>query len=453
MESPSGKGEEGGSKSPMGFLSKFFQKPGGGRPADIVAALQPKQASADADKEERFRVLTAQLLLDSMPLGTFPDTVVDSVMRVLGDADLRGTGISAGGGGVATVAHLQEAVQLAGMSINQAAEAYADVANALLVSIVDSAVDAADHKDDAGALASLENAARFIVESGKVYNAVTPGANIAPIQYNGRARGGKLEDLYYRYAKAGTDMGSLLSGFLGGQEGAAPAAAAESPEERAEQLASLQFYFNIKEKRRDGIEQRIMRESMMDMAKSVGKLQSGGGGGEEGMDSLAQLLDGMLGKGGDAAQVPGFPSSDMLQGYSAEAAKMGLPDFSKLSPEEAAALSKDALSAVSLPAQLLCQRVRCLENMLLLMLAPGEGGAGAGPDDPAGRAGVRAHDGRKGGRPAAHGGPGQDVARPAAADGAGLRGDGGCLQAAGEDQVGKVAESGGSVSGLCTCVN
>jgi hypothetical protein len=88
---------------------------------------------------------------------------------------------------------------------------------------------------------------------------------------------------------------------------------------------------------------------MMDMAKSVGKLQSGEGGDGEGMDSLAQLLDGMLGKGGDGAQMPGFPAPDMLQEMGAEAAGMGLPDFSKLSPEEAAALSKDALSAVSNP--------------------------------------------------------------------------------------------------------
>jgi hypothetical protein len=343
------RGEESGSKSPMGFLSKFFQKPGGGRPAEIATALQPNHASADAALEERYRVLSAQLLLDSMPLGTFPDAIIDKVMHLLGNADLRGTGISAGGAGVATVPHLQEAMELAGLSLNQAAEAYADVANALLVSIVDSAVDAADRKDDAGALAALENAAKFIVESGRVYNAVTPGANIAPIQYNGRARGSKLEDLYYRYSKAGTDMGSLLSGFLGGPEGESAAATAETnAEERAEQLASLQFYFNIKEKRRSGIEQRIMRESMMDMTKSVGKLQSGEGGGE-GMDSLAQLLDGMLGKGGDGAQMPRFPAPDMLQGLGAEAAGMGLPDFSKLSPEEAAALSKDALSAVSNP--------------------------------------------------------------------------------------------------------
>jgi hypothetical protein len=83
------------------------------------------------------------------------------------------------------------------------------------------------------------------------------------------------------------------------------------------------------------------------MAKNMGKLQSGEGGGGEGMDSLAQLLDGMLGKGGDGAQMPGFPAPDMLQGLGADAAGMGLPDFSKLSPEEAAALSKDALSAVN----------------------------------------------------------------------------------------------------------
>lgn len=142
----------------------------------------------------------------------------------------------------------------------------------------------------------------------------TPNAQIEPIQYNGKANKGKLENLYYYYAKSATDMKSVMGlfGELGGNQvdtgtdgdTADPVASAA---DKTDRLGKIQFLFNIKEGKRSSIEQRITREVMMDMTKEF----SAGGGdmskmmeaisGGKGSPDLDAIMGQVMGTGGFAS--------------------------------------------------------------------------------------------------------------------------------------------------------
>jgi hypothetical protein len=191
------KSKQGGGQA-LNFLSKFFQKPGGGRSVDIAQALNGEE------NLRTFRGLCAVAMLDCVPSATFPDSVVSEVMAAL-----------SGGvhnSGVAGVEELKRCAAASGLSDEQAAGAFADVANALLVTLVDAAVRAAEAMDDVLCATHLDCVVNFIAQSGKLYYSLTPEVQVEPIRYNGKARAAQLEDLYYRCARSAADTSSVFTG-------------------------------------------------------------------------------------------------------------------------------------------------------------------------------------------------------------------------------------------------
>jgi hypothetical protein len=191
------KSKQGGGQA-LNFLSKFFQKPGGGRSVDIAQAL-----NGDANLRT-FRGLCAVAMLDCVPSATFSDSVVSEVMAAL-----------AGGvhnSGIVGVEELKQCAAGSALSNEQAAESFADVANALLVTLVDAAVRTAEARDDVLCATHLDCVVNFIAQSGILYYSLTPEVQVEPIRYNGKARAAQLEDLYYRYARSAADTSSVFSG-------------------------------------------------------------------------------------------------------------------------------------------------------------------------------------------------------------------------------------------------
>lgn len=140
---------------------------------------------------------------------------------------------------------------------------------------------------------------RFISGAGAIFGGCTPRASISPIQYNGKAKKGKLESMFQLYLKQrGGDLTSsfqdlvkgLSDGDDGGDEGGAtesdaPAAAGRgeaepSPEEMADLVGKIQYLFDINANKREKIEQRIMREAVMSL----------GSGGKGSLEDMVQSL-------------------------------------------------------------------------------------------------------------------------------------------------------------------
>jgi hypothetical protein len=191
------KSKQGGGQA-LNYLSKFFQKPGGGRSVDIAQAL-----NGEANLRT-FRGLCAVAMLDCVPSATFPDSVVSEVMEAL-SGGVHNTGVMG-------VEELNRCVAGSGLSDEQAAEDFADVANALLVTLVDAAVRAAEARDDVLCAAHLDCVVNFIAQAGQLYYSLTPEVQVEPIRYNGKARAAQLEDLYYRYARSAADTSSVFTG-------------------------------------------------------------------------------------------------------------------------------------------------------------------------------------------------------------------------------------------------
>jgi hypothetical protein len=130
-------------------------------------------------------------------------------------------------------------------------------------------------------------------------------------------------------------------------------------EEHQERLASLQFLFNIKDNRRQCIEQRLLRESMMDAMRGFGDQpsllgqnydgQSMGAAGERGADdfkALSQMLNSM--PSGDVLAAAPRGAAGALDPSTVQRAlaEMGMPDLSKMGAAEAAGLSKEVVGQV-----------------------------------------------------------------------------------------------------------
>ncbi|KAJ1439311.1 hypothetical protein B484DRAFT_444090 [Ochromonadaceae sp. CCMP2298] len=320
------------------ILDRLFQKPGGGRPADIKSALKV----GSGDPSEDYRVLVAAALTAYVPDGALPNKELGRQVVALTQA-----------GSVSEKAEdekermqaLKDEIQASGLSEQEAGEVFAEVANALLVSLVDSAAKTADGKEEQLSVEALDLVTDFVQGAGALFGSTTPRARIDPIQYNGKARKGKLETLYMRYAKAGMDLKSIMGAMGGGggeeEGGAEEGEAAMSPEERADRLGKLQFLFNIKEGKRNGMEQKIMREMMMSMTKEMGgeggdlgkMMEAFSGKGGADMAGMEEMM-GQMGQGGAG----GFPGGG--------GGPDGIPDMSNMNPEDVAAMSKEAMGAV-----------------------------------------------------------------------------------------------------------
>jgi len=134
------------------------------------------------------------------------------------------------------------------------AEAFADVANAMIVSLSDRAVDILDNRAklppqevEAASVAAVTVLADFALSAAAIFGRALPGVVIenGGIKYNGKAKKGKLETLFYNLLKKGTGMDSLkamLSG-AGGSDSAAEETlrqAEEDDQKRDGRLSCLQ---------------------------------------------------------------------------------------------------------------------------------------------------------------------------------------------------------------------
>jgi len=323
------------------LLDRIFQKPGGGRPTELKVAL-----SADLQTSRDFRAKVATALAHYVPESLFPELVDGGTWA--------SENISRDGGEEAQAAALRAARDDSGLSEQEAADAFAEVANAMLCSVVDSASavlsssqSSKNDNDDKAVLSALDVVADFVIGAGAVYGQTVPGAVIEPVQYNGKTKRGNIETLYYKYSKACMSLGGLLAA-----SGLAPQAPTPdgdgvtgtkemSPEERQDRLGRLQTVFAIKEGKRNSLEQKAMKEVFMNMAKG----EPGAGGGD--LAAMMEALGGGGGKGGAAGDMMGALSGMMGGGggggAGAGGAFDGMPD---MSPEEAAMMSAEAVKAV-----------------------------------------------------------------------------------------------------------
>jgi hypothetical protein len=320
------------------LLDRIFSKPGGGRPTEMNTALR----SPD-DPSHDYRVLVASALSSYVPAssgGVFSGTVRSE------DAD---------GGSAALLQSREEC----GLTEQDAANAFAEVANAMLVTVIDRAVGTlakskGSDEENKATLDALEDVADFIGGAGSIFVQTVPGAVIEPVVYNGKAKKGDLENLYLAYMRESMSLDSILSvAGLAGQQGKdqeqgqdveeAAKKAQDSAADKLERLGKLQVVFNIKEAKRSSLEQKAMREMFMNMAKG-----EGGGGG---LGDLKGMFDALQGGGSGDGKMPDMDALNAMLGGGAGGGAGGgmpggMPDIGNMDPAEVQAMSNDAISAV-----------------------------------------------------------------------------------------------------------
>lgn len=121
-----------------GILGRLFQKPGAGRPSDLRAALRPEQ-----DESHDYRVLVASSLSVYVPPGTIVEVEKGGS---LSSADPDAFSSSS----EVRQSALAAEMAYAGLSEQEAAECFADVASAMIVQLVDKAVQLSDKDKDKG---------------------------------------------------------------------------------------------------------------------------------------------------------------------------------------------------------------------------------------------------------------------------------------------------------------
>jgi len=147
-----------------GILGRLFQKPGAGRPSDIRAALRPEQ-----DVSHDFRVLVASSLTVYVPPGTVAEVEKGGALSSTDpdafspSAEVRQSALAA-------------EMAYAGLSEQEAAESFADVASALIVQLVDKAVQQSEKGSgeqwEAAVVRSLDVLTDLIKGAGELFRYV-----------------------------------------------------------------------------------------------------------------------------------------------------------------------------------------------------------------------------------------------------------------------------------------
>jgi hypothetical protein len=238
----------------------------------------------------------------------------------------------------------------AGLSTQQAADAFAEVASAMLVTVVDIAASESDKGDSnkEATMAALDIVADYVKGAGEVFGKTAAGATLAdPVLYNGKTKKGKIEALYLTYLKSVLNIGDLMStigaamGGLGnaegegGHKGETEAEVEEKEklmETRQQNLLCLQQVFAITENKRSGLENKLMREMLMS-----------GEGGLGGMGALGDMF-GALGKGGGGEMPDPAALEEMMKSMGGGGG--GIPDLSDMDPETAKSFQQNALSSI-----------------------------------------------------------------------------------------------------------
>lgn len=288
-----------------GLLSKLFGKDENGRPADLKTALRVSDGSGP------YRLLVAALLRRHLPAHVSESLVehLDHSTEQLDSLDDR-----------TALGELVKAYGLAGLSTQQAAEAFAEVTNAIMVLLVDAAAETVADDDEEETVAGLNVIADFVDNVGQYFVAVVPGATVAPIVYNGRSMRGTLETLYTRYAKQAMGENSLmksLTSFVGSEDHDSDL------KRKEERVGKLQVILDISETRRGVIEKKLQRDMLMTAGKNM--FSSMAGGQDKGMGGLlGNMLNPQAGKG--AGRSP-FGASG---GMPAMPGMQGMPDFENI---------------------------------------------------------------------------------------------------------------------------
>lgn len=299
-------------KEKKGIFGRLFP-PSVSRPTSVAAALATQDAAAP------FRRAVATSLIRSMS---------GSVQSSLSQGGVSPLLLPTAASG----AELAQQWPALGLGVPEAAEAFADVASSALVSLLDRALAQLDavkerskakkekvEEEDKGGegsaepdpfVSAVDNVVDIVQSAGALFPvAVAADATLStPVQYNGAAKKGRLEDLYVEYAKFG--MLRIGSGDL---------------EAMGEKSILLGQALGFKSGKRESLDQRVLREVMMSMG--------GGGGGGFNLGDMMGAFKGGLG-GGDGKGMP-LPSLEDLD-----------PSIKDLSAEQLQQFSAEALQAV-----------------------------------------------------------------------------------------------------------
>ena len=187
-------------------------------------------------------------------------------------------------------------LQAAGLGLDAAANAFADVVNAGLIPLVDAAVPSLK-QGDAESLPPLSNVVRVAAVAGLAFEelGLVPFAG-TPVVYEGRASRSQLQSLFARYAAAGVAAG--LDDGEGGvtEEGEAVDLAA---------VDTLQALFQISDKQADRLAQQVVTKLVQQM------MEKAGDGDQEGLLAALAGQEGMPGMPGGG--MPGMPTNPQEQ--------------------------------------------------------------------------------------------------------------------------------------------
>ncbi len=367
------------------FLTRLFQKPGAGRPSDLRSALLREK-----DDTTSLRLIIGRGLMQYVrpELGRriakdFP-ALTENFPPESNDVVLQ---------------EVEAVAEELGLAAADTAEIFAEVTNAFVVQLVDRAVSALDTDDadsdndsddvdsEVVAARQRERVVRRLDELTDFMNDVTPlflavvknTASVEPLQYNGKASRQRLEQLFELYLREAQGLAKQSFSFpLMGDQAAEDDVSKPSAEElerlineRNDRLAKVQFLLAIKENKRTSLEQKLMKEEIAAMSKSFGGL-GGGEGGSGGGGGLGDLLGGLGGLGGGKGGFPGLGEKEMKEMNELmknmkpeqleEAMKnikpeqleeamgllqsKGMPDLSKMKPDELAGVVKREVKSV-----------------------------------------------------------------------------------------------------------
>jgi len=124
---------------------------------------------------------------------------------------------------------------------------------------------------------ALEYVVSFMGEAVGLFEQVSNGCKPKePVIYNGKSKKGKIESLYYRYAKASFSLGNILAGLnLGKNPETTDDSAANgiaSAEEKMMKLQQLTQILGIKDSKKESLDTKIMRDMIMSLSKGEGDL-------------------------------------------------------------------------------------------------------------------------------------------------------------------------------------
>lgn len=239
-------------KKSGGFFANIFKKAGGDRPLDLESALRTN------DPSYGFKVTVVGNLMNYLP-----NNLIPAWKRYASDS---------------TASTEEDQMQIVSasmeecaLSVQDAANAFADIANAMLATLVDRAIITVDDNDkDDATLEAIDAIGDFVNGAGSLFSKCLSSAAIDPVIYNGKAKKSKVENLYYKYLKSTMSIANLLKSIPGvngdNEEDNTPNEESIISEKRLEKIGLIQQVLGIKENKRSSIEQRVMREAFMNMA-------------------------------------------------------------------------------------------------------------------------------------------------------------------------------------------